>query len=128
MRKFWCLLVLLLAVLASTDTLHAQSFSGTLNDSLCGGPLRPRRGTYIIQSFPTPAKAGSTVNIKVYNHNPDVFSVRIVGVLDRTMMVLQEKQATLNGVHSFSLPSGALASGKSPTAYSAPLASLRARL
>jgi hypothetical protein len=95
-------------VVMAEDTLS----NPTLPDSSCVSPLRPRRGTYLIETYPSPALPGTTINVQVYNHNPDIFSVRIVDLLDRTVKVLQPKEALLNDLHKYQFQSFDLASAK----------------
>ena len=92
------------------QTALPDSTSGS-QDSTCGGVLRPRRETYIIEAFPSPAKVGQTITIQYYNHNPDIVMVRVVDILDRTIQTLQPQQLMPNGLHVFPFSTRGLASG-----------------
>jgi len=83
-----------------------------LQDSVVGGPLRPRRGTYIVEVFPSPAPAGSSITFQYYNHTPQEIAVRIVDILERPVWILQERTFMPNGLHKFSpFASNKLSSG-----------------
>ncbi len=80
-------------------------------DSVLGGQVRPRRETYIIESYPSPVKVGQTVNISYYNHNSQETALFVVDVNDKVVRELQPRKLTPNGVHKFELPITGLASG-----------------
>lgn len=80
-------------------------------DSVLGGQVRPRRETYIIESYPSPVKVGQVVNISYYNHNPQETALYIVDVTDKVIRELQPRALTPNGVHKFELPVTGLATG-----------------
>jgi len=80
-------------------------------DSVLGGQVRPRRETYIIESYPSPVKVGQVVNISYYNHNPQETALYIVDVTDKVIKELQPRALTPNGVHKFELPITGLATG-----------------
>ncbi len=82
----------------------------TSQDSTCG-VLRPRRETYIIVPYPSPAKHGQTMSIQYYNHNPEQTSLSIVDVNDRPIVELQPKQLMQNGIHAFDFRTNTVASG-----------------
>jgi len=73
--------------------------------------LRPRRDTYIIEPFPSPARLGQTVKIQVYNHFTQQISVRIVDVLGRTVKILQDPETLPNGIHSYDFPTSLVSTG-----------------
>jgi hypothetical protein len=102
--------LLVLTVFLLPDLLHAQPSSGT-QDSVLGGGLRPRRDTYIIVPFPSPARRGVTMTIQYYNHNPERTSLRIVDINDRTITELQQDELTPNGIHSFDFHTNLVATG-----------------
>lgn len=80
-------------------------------DSVLGGQVRPRRETYIIESYPSPVKVGQVVNISYYNHNPQETALYIVDITDKVIRELQPRALTPNGVHKFELPITGLATG-----------------
>lgn len=75
-----------------------------------GGVVRPRRETYLIHPFPSPARAGDNIQIQYYNHNPEELSVDIIDLLNRVVFVVQPRALTPNGVHRVQLPAGRLSS------------------
>ncbi len=101
----------LLPLVASAQVI--DSTGGSQTDSLCGGTVRPRRSTFVIEAFPSPAVLGARVTIQYYNNNPEVIALRVVDLLDRTIASgdLQTKSLTPNGLHTFSLPTRGLATG-----------------
>jgi len=95
---------------------HAQAIDSVANgpiDSLAGGTVRPRRDTYIIEAFPSPAVSGQSVTIQYYNHVPMETELRVVDLLDRmvTSIELQPRALTPNGLHSFRLSTSGLSAG-----------------
>lgn len=92
----------------SDGTARAQASGG--QDSVAGGIERPRRETYIIETFPSPALRTQKINIAYYNHNPEETMLRIVDITDKTVEVLQPRQFVENGLHKFT-PSKKLPSG-----------------
>jgi hypothetical protein len=72
-----------------------------LQDSVLGGELRPRRETYIIETFPSPARHGQKVTIRYYNHNPEVTSLKIFDAGDRLIAELQPQKLMPNGIHEY---------------------------
>ncbi|MBS1904564.1 MAG: hypothetical protein JSS75_12725 [Bacteroidetes bacterium] len=98
------------ALCALPQMLQAQPTSGT-QDSVLGGPLRPRRDTYIIVPFPSPARQGVTMTIQYYNHNAERTSLRIVDINDRTVVELQPDETAPNGIHSFPFNTATVATG-----------------
>lgn len=96
-----CIAVLLLLTISMIPELsRAQPTSGT-QDSVLGGGLRPRRDTYIIVPFPSPARRGVTMTIQYYNQNPERTSFRIVDINDRTIAELQPDELSPSGTHTF---------------------------
>jgi hypothetical protein len=95
---------------------HAQSRvaqdSIVLSDSTGhGGELRPRRGTYIVETYPSPARTGQSIVIQYYNHNDQDLAVDIMDMNGRVVYVVQSRQLMPNGLHRLDLPSNSLASG-----------------
>jgi len=87
---------------------YAQDSGG--QDSVAGGPERPRRDTYIIETFPSPALRTQKINIAYYNHNPEETMLRIVDINDKTVEELQPRKFVENGLHKF-IPTKKLTSG-----------------
>lgn len=104
--RIWLFVVTVCLLEASS---FAQDAGG--QDTCCGGLLRPRRETYIIETYPSPALAGRTVNIAYYNHNPEETSLSIVDINDKAVMDLQPRQFVPNGIHRFPVESRRLTSG-----------------
>ena len=112
MRLFFSVIVLFLAFQASA---LAQSGAGS-QDSSASGHLRPRWGSYLIDPFPSPAKAGDAVTIQFYNHNDETLSCTVFDVNCRSMivepaMVLQPKALVTAGLHTFTINASALSTG-----------------
>lgn len=107
----WCITFVAAFSLARESALYAQDSTSGSQDTSYGGALRPRRETYIIEPFPSPALASQQINIAYYNHNPEETSLRIVDILDRTVIDLQPRQFIENGVHSHTIEPGKLAGG-----------------
>jgi hypothetical protein len=103
----WILIVLGLCL--SDSTIYAQNSGG--QDSIAGGTGRPRRDTYIIETYPSPALPNQNINIAYYNHNPEETSLRIVDINDKTVIELQPRQFITNGIHRFTVRNRQLASG-----------------
>jgi hypothetical protein len=80
-------------------------------DSAASGNSRPRWGSYMIQTFPSPAKATDNVTIQFYNHRDETLKCRIYDSDDRPMIELQPKQFTPHGLHTFHIPASSLATG-----------------
>jgi hypothetical protein len=92
--------------LASAQAPGGQDSTGT------GIPdLRPRRDSYIIVPYPSPARHGQTVKIQIYNHIDEEISLRIVDLNDKTVKELQPQQTLPNGIHSYDFETGAVATG-----------------
>ena len=105
----WIFLALFVSVAASSSAL-AQSGAGS-QDSSVSGPLRPRWGTYLIETFPSPAKAGQQVTIQYYNHNDEVLMCQIFDATDRLILDVQPKQMTKAGLHTFVIAADKLSTG-----------------
>jgi hypothetical protein len=88
--------------------LRAQTGS---QDSVLGGQVRPRRETYIIESYPSPVRVGQVVNISYYNHNQEELSLCVVDVNDKIVKELHPRKLTPNGVHKYELSVTGLATG-----------------
>jgi hypothetical protein len=89
----------------------ALAQDGGSQDSSSGGELRPRRDTYIIESFPSPAMHGVTVNISYYNHNPQETALYVVDVNDKVVKELQPREMVPNGVHKFQFSTRSVSTG-----------------
>jgi hypothetical protein len=76
-----------------------------------GGELRPRRGTYIIETYPNPAHFGQNIIIQFYNHNPQDLACDIMDLHGRVVYPVQARALIPNGLHRLSLPSHKLSSG-----------------
>ncbi len=117
--KVAILIVLLIAtveVLPQQACAQSQSLDSAVSaqtDSLCGGPIRPRRGTYLVETYPSPAMHGQSVTIQYYNLDPQVIGLRVVDILDRTVTSgeLQTASLTAGGLHTFAFSSQGLATG-----------------
>ena len=104
---FVLLATILLPVIAS-----AQDSGGQDSTGLVGGPgLRPRRDSYIIVPFPSPARHGVTMHIQIYNHFAEQISVRIVDMLDKTIATLQSQGNLDNGIHSYDFNTSTVSTG-----------------
>lgn len=88
--------------------LFAQTGS---QDSVLGGQVRPRRETYIIESYPSPVRAGQTVNISYYNHNAQETALYVVDVNDKVVRELHPRKLMPNGIHKFVMPITGLPAG-----------------
>lgn len=101
----------LLALSITADLAMAQDSGGQDSTGLSSPALRPRRDTYIIEPFPSPARRGQTVKIQFYNHFPgQVISLRIVDINDKTVKEWPSATYTY-GVHSHDFPTGLVATG-----------------
>jgi hypothetical protein len=100
-------ILFVVALLCATSSVRAQS----ANDTSAVGPLRPRYGTYLIQSYPSPSSPRSPVTIQFYNHNPEILSVKVYDLANRLIIVLHEKQQTERGLHKYTIQPGKFASG-----------------
>lgn len=99
--------VSLFLLMWSTE-LFAQTGS---QDSVLGGQVRPRRETYIIESYPSPVRAGQTVNISYYNHNAQETALYVVDVNDKVVRELHPRKLMPNGIHKFVMPITGLPAG-----------------
>lgn len=82
----------------TTEIAVAQS---GLQDSVLGGELRPRRETYIIETFPSPARHGQKISIRYYNHNPEITSLKIFDGTGKFIEELQAQKLMPNGIHEY---------------------------
>ncbi len=89
----------------------AEAQSGGGQDSSQAGILRPRRGTYQVQAYPSPAKSGETITISFFCINPDVVSFVIYDMLNKVVMTLQEKGDAPSGLSTFQIPANKLMTG-----------------
>jgi hypothetical protein len=109
-RSFF--LLLLLWVVAFAGDAMAQDSTIVQTDTVgAGGELRPRRGNYIIETYPNPAHLGQNIVIQFYNHNPQDLSCDILDLYGRAVITVQARTFTPNGLHRLFLPSNKLASG-----------------
>ena len=96
--------------LCMASTALAQSGAGS-QDSSVSGTLRPRYGSYLIETYPSPARAGQQITIQYYNHNDEVLMCKVFDAVNRLIFEVQPKQLTLAGLHSFVIPANKLSSG-----------------
>jgi hypothetical protein len=102
----------LLALSITAELAVAQDSGGQDSTGLSTPALRPRRDTYIIEPFPSPARRGQTVKIQIYNHFPgQVLSLRVVDINDKTVKELQPSAALPNGIHSYDFQTAFVATG-----------------
>ncbi len=101
---FSLLLILLVPAIGFGQTSGRQ-------DSVLGDPLRPRRDTYLIEPFPSPALRGQVVQIQYYNHNEEETSLYIVDINDRVVSELQPRKIVPNGIHSFPFQTNLVSTG-----------------
>ncbi|MDP4198728.1 MAG: T9SS type A sorting domain-containing protein [Bacteroidota bacterium] len=102
--------LLLIALICITGIAHAQANGGS-QDSATSGTLRPRWGSYLIQTFPSPAKVGDQITVQFYNHQNETLTCRVFDIANRFMVELQPKQLTQHGLHTFTIPANRLSSG-----------------
>ncbi len=109
--RFFLFVGLLLATLSGVARdANAQS-SGGSQDSASTGVLRPRWGSYLIQTFPSPAKTGDQIAVQFYNHRDETLTCRVFDMANRFMLDLQPKQLTPHGLHTFLIPANSLSTG-----------------
>ncbi len=97
-------------LLLSAPAAHAQTGAGS-QDSSVTGQLRPRWGAYLVGAFPSPAKAGESVTVQVYNHTDVTLECRVFDGSGRIVLVLQPKQMTPAGLHNFTITPFQLTTG-----------------
>ncbi len=112
MRFLFSVILLLLTIQSAA---LAQSGAGS-QDSAASGHLRPRWGSYLIESFPSPAKSTEDVTIQFYNHTDETLSCMIFDMNCRDMLlepklVLQPKEQVSAGLHTFTIHANALSTG-----------------
>jgi hypothetical protein len=90
---------------------QACAQSNGSQDSAVSGKLRPRWGSYLIETYPSPAKASDNITVQFYNHRDETLTCRIFDSDDRIVMELQPKQFTSHGLHSFPIAGYRLPSG-----------------
>jgi hypothetical protein len=111
-KKAFYLFFGLFALSLMTDLACAQDSGGQDSTGLLSPALRPRRDTYIIETFPSPARHGQTIKIQFYNHFPgQVISLNVIDILGRVVVELQPQAAMPNGIHSYDFPTNFYASG-----------------
>jgi hypothetical protein len=99
-------------ILCFANTAEAQDTTAVQSDTTgIGGITHPRRGAYIIETYPNPAHVGQNIAIQFYNHNPQDLSCDILDLHGRVVYPVQARAFTPNGLHSLSLQSNRLASG-----------------
>lgn len=109
--------VIRVAVIAAALFVGASTVSPRLvraqaaNDTSCVSPLRPRYGSYLIQTYPSPASRRTPLTIQFYNHQAEILSVKIYDVANRLMLVLHDKQQTDAGLHTYTVRPSKFASG-----------------
>jgi len=108
-RPVYLWMLLVLGLYLYDGSIYAQNSGG--QDSIAGGTGRPRRDTYIIETYPSPALPNRSINIAYYNHNPEETSLRIVDINDKTIVELQPRQFVPNGIHRYTVRSRQLTSG-----------------
>ena len=111
MKITFILFFVLSGICALSGIASAQDSGGQDSTGLTDTLLRARRDTYIIVPFPSPARHGVTMNIQVYNHNPQEISLRIVDINDKTVAQLQPPAMLDNGIHSYPFSTNLVATG-----------------
>ena len=112
MKKALFLFFGLVAFSILPDLLLAQDSGGQDSTGLTSPALRPRRDTYIIETFPSPARHGQTIKIQFYNHFPgQMISLNVIDILGRVVAELQPQAAMPNGIHSYDFPTLLYSSG-----------------
>lgn len=89
----------------------ALAQSNGSQDSAVSGKLRPRWGSYLIETFPSPAKASDQVTVQFYNHQDETLTCRVFDSDDRLVAELQPKQLTTHGLHQFPIRAFTLPTG-----------------
>ena len=110
MKKIYYLLFLVGIILIS-ESAWAQDSGSQDSTGLASPALRPRRDTYIIVPYPSPAMHGVTMNIQVYNHNPQQLSVRIEDVTGKLIQELQPPEMKDRGIHSYPFQTSRVSAG-----------------
>ena len=111
MKKALFLFLGIVALTILPDLVHAQDSGGQDSTGLASPALRPRRDTYIIETFPSPALHGQTIKIRFYNHFPgQVISLNVIDINGRVVKELQPQAAMPAGIHSYDFPTGLYAS------------------
>jgi hypothetical protein len=105
-KVFFLFFILLIA-----SATRAQSSGGQDSTGLSSNDLRPRRETYIIETYPSPARHGQTIKIRIYNHNPQMLSLHVVDINDKIVAELQTPETLANGVHEYDFHTNLVATG-----------------
>jgi hypothetical protein len=101
-KKVFSLFFGIIALFVTTDLALAQDSGGQDSTGLASPALRPRRDTYIIETYPSPARHGQTIKIQFYNHFPgQVISLNVIDILGRVIKELQPQAAMPAGIHSY---------------------------
>jgi hypothetical protein len=106
--------LLLLLIAQIPGVLYAQDHwaaDSTRDTTGAAGELRPRRDTYLIETYPSPARLGQNVIIQFYNHNPTELAVEVLDLLNKVVFVVQPRTLMANGLHRVEMPATRLASG-----------------
>ncbi len=111
MKKAFFLFLVLFAAAIIPGIASAQAPGGQDSTGTGIPALRPRRDTYIIVPYPSPARNGVTMKIQFYNHDVQEASLRIVDINDKTIVELQAQQTLPNGIHSYDFHTNSVPTG-----------------
>ena len=111
MKKALFLFFVLFSLFAVPDLVRAQASGGQDSTGADVPALRPRRDTYIIEPFPSPARRGQIVKVQIYNHSEQQLSVRIIDVLGKTIKILQVPKTLPNGIHTYDFQTSLVSTG-----------------
>ncbi len=105
MKKAIFLFLGLVALSLLPGLADAQDSGSQDSTGLANPALRSRRDTYIIETFPSPARRGQTIKIQFYNHFPgQVISLNVIDINGRVVKELQPQAAMPAGIHSYDFP------------------------
>ncbi len=110
-KKALFLFFVLFAVFLMSGFARAQAPGGQDSIGIGIPDLRPRRDAYIIAPFPSPARHGQAMKIQFYTHFTQEVSLRIVDLLDKTVIELQPPQMLANGTYSYDFQTNLVATG-----------------
>jgi hypothetical protein len=110
-KKALFLFFVVFATLLQSSQGSAQTPGGQDSTGTGVPALRPRRDTYIIVPYPSPARPGTSMNIQFYNHQIQEVSLSIVDVLGKTILELQAQQTMSNGIHSYPFQTNSVSPG-----------------
>lgn len=111
MKKALFLFFVLFSLSLLPELARSQASGGQDSTGSEVPALRPRRDTYIIEPFPSPARHGQRVKIQVYNHFTQQISVKIVDVLGKTIKILQPPETLANGIHPYDFETNLISTG-----------------